>query len=345
MSYYFDLISKRKKGIVAALLRAVLYLLSILFAVAGFLRRKFHKKGYRPKAFTISVGNIVAGGTGKTPFTIYLAKQLQSVAIVMRGYKAECEKYDAPYLFTKEAPVAVVGDEACLIARNVPHALIICGKSKAKSAQLADRDFVIIDDGMQHIALERDVEIVLIDSQNPFGYGYLLPRGLLREPVSALKRADLIVITCRNGVDIDPASEAVIKKHTQAPICKVRYSPVGFFDLQDRPHTFAKGTKVAVACAIAKPEQFLETLAPYGLDIVSAQFFSDHDTIDLNAPEDATCIICTEKDMVKLEKSTLPVYWLKVELEVFDIWNAGNAAPSLQKLIKNLHLEPAASPA
>lgn len=347
-SYYFELISKRKKGIIASLLRGALTVLSWFFGLAVFLRTTFHKKGYRPKAYTISVGNIVAGGTGKTPFTIFLAKQLiqqcpvgNSLGIILRGYKAECEHADTPYIFQKEAPVAIVGDEACLIAKNVPEAKIFCGKNKAKSAECADVDMLIIDDGMQHLALERDLEIVLLDGLNPFGYGHLLPRGLLREPISALKRADLIIITCRNSACIAPSCEAIIKQHTQAPIWKMRFTPIGFFDLLNQPQSIPKGAKVAVACAIAKPDQFVTTLSDY--DIVYTHFLDDHETIDPTAvwqeaqKSGATCILCTEKDMVKLKKTDIPLYWLKIDVEV--TWTAGNAGQNLQKLIKNLHLE------
>ena len=339
-SFYFDLISKRQKGVFASFLRSILTVLSWLFGLGVFLRKSIYKKTYRPKAFTISIGNIVAGGTGKTPFTIFLAKQLlqkHSVGVLIRGYKAEIEKTGDTFVFQKKAPVVLVGDEAALIAQNVPEATLFCGKNKAASAQVADEqkiDVLIVDDGMQHIALKRDLEIVLLDSLNPFGYGHLLPRGLLREPVEALKRADLIVLTCRNGIDVPESVSEVIRSNTKAPICKVRFTPVGFFDLQNKPHKLPEGAKVGVMCAIAKPDQFVGTLAACGLDVVYSQFLDDHEkytkqqltqSAQKAKAKGAVCLICTEKDMVKLDPTVavvLPLYWLKIEIDVMtpDVW-------------------------
>lgn len=337
-SYYFDLISKRKKGSIATILRFLLFLLSLIFGLGIFLRKIFYKTPYRPKAFTISIGNIVAGGTGKTPFAIFLARSLHSsVAIVMRGYKAKVEKEKESFAFQKDASPAFVGDEACLIAKHVPNAFVICGKSKVASAKLADSmgiSTLVIDDGMQHIALARDVEIVMLDSLNPFGYGHLLPRGLLREQVSALNRADLIVLTCRNGIDVAPSVENIIRTHTNAPICKIRYTQTGIFDLYGTQVILDPNTKVSVFCAIAKPDQFVATVATLGLDIVHTAFLADHAPFTQDAlsklakkaqEAGATCLICTEKDAVKLNRNhlfTLPIYYIQVEVELMtpDVW-------------------------
>lgn len=333
-SYYFDLISKRKKGVIASCLRACLTGLSAIFALGVLLREIIHKTPYRPKAFTISIGNIVAGGTGKTPFAVYLASQLvqqYAVGILIRGYKADIEKSGKTYVFQKEAPVALVGDEAALLAQRVPEAVMFCGKNKAASAKQADEkgmQMLIIDDGMQHIALARDLEIVLLDSLNPFGYGHMLPRGMLREPISALERADLVVVTCRNGIDVAPSIEEVISSHTKAPICKVRFKAVGLFDLANRPCNLIEGTKVGVVCAIAKPDQFVASVVNLSYDVVFSQFLDDHASLteqelQLIAQKakarGATCLVCTEKDKVKLQPNCtlcLPIYWLKIDIEI-----------------------------
>jgi len=332
--FYFDSISKTKSGIVAAFCRAMFLVLSGFYASGVYLRGFFYKKPYRPNAFTISIGNIVAGGTGKTPFVIFLARQLKSVAILLRGYKAEVEDAKIPFMFQKEAPVALVGDEAALIAKNVPEAKIFCSKKKAASALMADGyglRYLVIDDGMQHKALARDLDIVMLDSENPFGYGYLLPRGLLREPLSALSRADLIVITCRNGHDIRAEDEALLRQYTKASVCKVRFRPEGIFDLQGTSHHLPVGTKVGLFCAIAKPEQFVESVRLLGLDVVYTKFFTDHATvteIELQKMVEeakrlgADRLITTEKDMVKLATS-LPILYLKVGIEMMtpSIWD------------------------
>ncbi len=256
----------------------------------------------------------------------------------MRGYKGDIEKQNTTHLFQKEAPWSLVGDEACLIARNVPTATMLVGKNKVAGAKMADAkglQVLIVDDGMQHIGLGRNFEIVMLDSQNPFGYGHLLPRGLLREPLSALKRASLIVITCRNGTDISPNQEAVIRNYTTAPICKVRYKPLGFFDVHDVKVDIAQDAKVGLFCAIAKPDQFVTTIRRLGLNPVYSHFLPDHATfahipVDEAKASGAHCLICTEKDIVKLPKeatSALPIYYLKVAIEMMtpEVWEEATA--------------------
>ena len=313
-NYYFDIISGRKNG---PLLRGLLLLASGIYWLAIKLPR--YKKPYRPKAYTISIGNIVAGGTGKTPFAIYLAKQLvqkYSVGIILRGYKSAAEHNKSPYIFQKEAPSSIVGDEACLIAKRVPQATLYCSKYKSESAKLAKDEVLILDDGFQHRAIERDLDIVMIDSVNPFGYNHLLPRGLLREPISALKRADLIVITCRNGSD--NSLEAVIRKYSSAPIHRAYFKSLGLFDLQNRPYTAPKEAKVALFSAIAKPEQFLETAKAFGLNVVSTHFLPDHDSFSEPFLQEiaADILVCTEKDAVKIQTLNLPIYSLNIDIEM-----------------------------
>ncbi len=339
-SFYFDLISKRQKGIVAVFLRGLLTSLSWLFGLGVYARKILYKTPFRPKAFTISIGNIVAGGTGKTPFAIFLAQHLlqhHSVGVLLRGYKAQIEHAAQSHVFQKEASVELVGDEALLIAKSVPEAWLFCGKNKVASAKKADEmaiQMIVVDDGMQHLGLARDIEIVMLDSLNPFGYGHLLPRGLLREPVSSLKRADLIVVTCRTGIDIAPSIQEVISSHTKAPICKVRYAPTGFYDLANRSQALEAGTKVGIFCAIAKPDQFVASIAACGLDVVHCAFLDDHEPFSLESLQKiaqkakasgATCLVCTEKDMVKLSAAlaiSLPICCLKVGVEVMtpDVW-------------------------
>lgn len=326
-SAYLDLISKKKQGIFAAMLRAILWLLSIPFAFIVWMRSKFLRPKYKPRAKTISIGNIVAGGTGKTPFAIYLAAKLGPCALLLRGYKAKIEKEAVSLVVTKETEdVALIGDEAMLIFRRVPQAKVIVGRNKCQSAQIADSlrlPYILIDDGMQHMHLARDVEIVLLDSQNPFGYGYLLPRGLLREPPSSLSRADLVVITSRSGEDDVVSVEQEIRRYTSAPICTMTYEPYGLYDLQDRPVELASNTKVTAFCAIAKPEQFLKTLSSLGLVVERFVSFPDHDMVPLDElkklAKSGSYLICTEKDRVKFspkEAAELPLLWLKVEVKI-----------------------------
>lgn len=336
---YLDLISTRKKGLFATLMRGFLWLFSFAYSLAVFLRAKSVHPKYRPLARTISIGNIVAGGTGKTPFTIYLAEKIakrKSVAVLLRGYKGQIEKIDKSLIVTKENQYSdQIGDEACLIARSLPEVKVIVGKNKCQSALLADQSetsVILIDDGMQHIALARDVEIVLLDSQNPFGYGYLLPRGLLREPISSLNRANLIVITSRNGACDTTHLKNEIREVCSAPIVTMSYEPCGLFDLDDQAVNVLPGTRLAAFCAIAKPEQFGSTLKGMGFEVISLTAFGDHDKIGPEAlqkiaekarSEGASCLVCTEKDRVKIDASlqpglSLPIRWLKIRVKILE---------------------------
>lgn len=318
----------QQNGLLAKGVRGFLWLLSLGFACAVFLRKKFLKKRYRPSITTISIGNLVAGGTGKTPFCIYLAQKLvkqKSVAIVLRGYKAEVEKMAIPILVDADSLSQVVGDEALIIARHVPEAKVIACHDKVQGVKMAERlgaECVLVDDGMQHIKLERDVEIVMLDNENPFGYEHMLPRGLLREPISALKRADLLVVTSRNGSPVSQKLTERLAKESSAPQMHLSYRVDGFYGLDDKPKQ--AGGKVGLFCAIAKPEQFTMLVRSLKFEVVHEAFFADHDGVTaaqlekmaiLAKSKGAQALLCTEKDRVKLKAGlnlALPIYWLKI---------------------------------
>lgn len=321
----------QQKGLLAKGVRGLLWLLSLGFAFAVFFRKKLLKSCYRPSISTISIGNLVAGGTGKTPFCIYLAQKLvkkKSVAIVLRGYKAEVEKMAIPILVDANSLSQVVGDEALIIARHVPEAKVIACHDKVQGVKMAERlgaECVLVDDGMQHIKLARDVEIVMLDNENPFGYEYMLPRGLLREPISALKRADLLIVTSRNGRPVDQKLTERLTKESNAPQMHLAYRFDGFYSLDDTLKVV--GSKVGLFCAIAKPEQFALLVRSLNFEVVHEAFFADHDSVTvaqlekmaiLAKSKGAEALLCTEKDRVKLKNSlnlALPIYWLKIGVQ------------------------------
>lgn len=315
--------------------RPILWLCSLFFGACVIIRRSLYTIGFKKSLhlpiLTISVGNIVAGGTGKTPLAIYLAKLFadQAVAVVLRSYRA---KAVAPVKLSRSETddPKIVGDEACIIARHVPAAAIWVAKKKSKAALQAYKEgaqVIIIDDGMQHLAIKSDFHVVVIDAENPFGYGYLLPRGMLREPLSGLKRADLIVINCRQMVLDTIQIEEKIRSYTQAPIVKATLKIDGVFDLHEQRQELLQGTKVALFCGIGKPQQFIHSVETLELDVVGTLFTKDHAAIPLEKLEcfakqmkqaGARCLLCTEKDRVKiwqLPRCALPIYWLRIQSE------------------------------
>lgn len=266
----------------------------------------------------ISVGNITVGGTGKTPLTIFLAKQLidhgRKVAILSRGYnrKSKSEFVVASDGTRILCSVEDCGDEPYMMALEVPQAVVICGRSRSTIARLAiDKykcDTLLLDDGFQHILLHRDINIALLDYQDDLGKEQLLPAGRLREPVSALSRATHVVIT---KIPSNPDNlklerlKNIVRKY--APACSI-YSCR--FKLENRLKT---QNKTAVAFAgIARPDQFFNDLETSDLKItlLARLAYEDHhwyDDFDIKRIRDtldqtgSDIGLTTLKDLARLE--------------------------------------------
>ena len=207
--YLKQVISGRQKGVWALCIKAILLPLSWLYRFFIYCRNWLYDRGWMrryvpPVPLVISVGNIVAGGTGKTPVTLMLAEVFYGrfkPAILSRGYRSKAEKLVAPiFLCEGEGPLfpaSYCGDEPYLFAKRLPKALVIVGRNRRKASVLAAKagaQVILLDDGMQHRRLAKDFEVIVVDAGNPFGNGYFLPRGFLREELHALKRADLIFV-------------------------------------------------------------------------------------------------------------------------------------------------------
>lgn len=209
------------------------------------------------------------------------------------------------------------------------------GKSVKKSAKLAEEcaEFLLLDDGFQHFALNRDVDIVVLDAMNPFGYGYLLPRGLLREPLYALKRADLIVIHRVNQItpfDLEKIKEKV-RSITLKPIITTDLQFEGFVDQKGKKHKLVPPMKVACFCAIGNPDSFFALIKNLGLEIVESLVLQDHESIKEDALASfaskaqamgCDALLCTEKDMARFENKNLeialPLYAAEVSLQIVE---------------------------
>lgn len=344
-TYFQDVIRGKRRGRWEKILLCLLRALSLPYQWAVRLRNRAYDlgwfKSYTPASpLVISVGNIVAGGTGKTPVTVALAKILSekaNTAVLSRGYRRKSSKLSSPLILQKEKgemhSAHLAGDEPYLIAENVPKAMVIVGKDRVASAKLAQSlgaEVLILDDGFQHRRLERDFDVVVFDVKNLFGFNQFLPRGFLRDELKSLKRADLVVLNHIESQDDYLMGAKSIAKFTKAPVVGCRFVADQIFDLHNNGIEHLEGKKGAIFSGIANPETFAEKVRSIGVEIVLEKVFQDHAKFsfeELSSFESralavgAEVLVCTEKDRVKLldfPAMRLPVLWIKGEIEVVE---------------------------
>jgi tetraacyldisaccharide 4'-kinase len=308
---------------IAGVYWAAITIKKFLYA-AGILKIK------KVPATVISIGNITVGGTGKTPMTIELAqKMLKSgfkPAIVIRGYGRKTktppdrQRAGVPVLVVSDgskilAGVDEAGDEAYMMAKELPGVPVIVSPDKAAGAVYASKDLnaniILLDDGFQHLRLHRDADIVLVDCLDPFAGGFLIPFGLLREPVSSLRRASLICLTNYSDTlrDAADAIEARIKKSgSAAPIIRLGYKVTGFRNLSTGERVELgrfKDKVVNAVCALGNPDSFKKSLESAGINISKYNIYPDHHffTIDeiLKILENNVITVTSGKDAVRIE--------------------------------------------
>jgi len=345
----------------------LLWPLSVPYAAAARLRAAAYTSGVlrqrRLEARVISVGNLTVGGTGKTPMVLWIAEHLlaegKKTGILTRGYRGEPAKTAGSASGGAGAEGAEsTSDEAQLIkARLGAHVAIGVGADRfATGRQLAREgvDWLILDDGFQHVQLARDVNLLLIDASDPFGGGRVLPAGRLREPRSALARADIVVIT---RSDHAPAVETLIRRYTQVPIfyayaqpqpVRLAGSSGGAYPGKEDPA--ARSKRLFAFCGIGNPGAFVSDLRAWGFHLAGSRFFRDHHRYwqgDIQAVErealaaGAEGLICTEKDIFNLSgcrAQTLEIRYCPITMQAPDgegLWRAiqskalaaANAAP------------------
>jgi len=313
--------------------------LSALYGAGVALRLALYRRGVlavrNAARQVISVGNVAAGGTGKTPFVRWLAGELlrrgRHPSILTRGYgrgsRGTVVVSDGRGAF---ATVADSGDEPVLLARALPSVPIVADARRRDAAARAETlgtpvDLHLLDDGFSHVALARDVDVVLLDATAPDAAGALLPAGRLREPLSSLARADLLVVTKTEQSDPGRALEIARRFAPGVPVYRARTEVLGVTGrdgLPVEPGDLPPGTAVAVA-GIARPEAFGATLASIGIEPVELLSFRDHEPygpaslgrIERALEESgATAVVTTEKDAVKLDGLlSVPVFRVAVE--------------------------------
>jgi tetraacyldisaccharide 4'-kinase len=319
-----QIIGGERTGMAPAAGRGLLRGLSVPYGMLAAGRRRLYEcgllAGRSAGAPVISVGNITVGGTGKTPLVAWVVRQLRELgdvpAILSRGYRA----------------VDGLADEPRMLA-EATGAMVVVNPDRTAGARQAIADgasVCVLDDGFQHLRLRRDLDIVTIDATCPFGYRATLPRGLLREPLSALRRADAIVLTRTDQASPGALADIRLELARLAPgallaeshmrpsrLCGFGAPPAGPDEL--------RGRRVWAFCGLGNPEAFFRTLERQGADLAGRTAFNDHydytprDLADLLArlrTAEADWLVTTAKDAVKLSDwaGKAPLRWLEVDL-------------------------------
>ena len=311
--YTIDVILGRRADTGATIYGAFLLSLSWVWNVAAqtklWLYRNRILHDYPLGCLVVVVGNLTAGGTGKTPVVEKFARALhergRKVAILSRGYKSKTppfwKKWWWALTHAEEPPPRVVsdgehvlldsehaGDEPFMLARNLPGVVVLVDKNRVKAGAYAIKRFgcdtLILDDGFQYLRLKGRLNLLLVDKTNPFGNGHLLPRGVLREPIKHLSRASYVFLTKSNG-HRDAELEALIEKHNPGvDVIECAHRPQYLRRLgvppgatnEREPLTFLKGRRVLAFSGIATPESFEKFLRDFGALLVARERFLDH---------------------------------------------------------------------
>ena len=325
---FLELISGRKQGLLASGLRLGLRVLSFGYSAAVRVRNGLFdlgwKKSHRVPGTVISVGNLTTGGTGKTPFVAYLANYFTErnvkVGLLSRGYGSlDGEENDEKRVLNRLCPGVP--------HRQNPDRVQIAQESISKDGTIV----LILDDGFQHRRLARDLDIVLIDATNPWGYGYLLPRGLLRERRSGFKRASLVVITRVDQISPERLAElrSQIDRYSAGlQIVEVSYPADQLIGLdgQVSPLNADPNERITAFCGIGNPDSFRQVLTDAGFKLTADAFGvfpahhayseSDLDSLaELARQRSASSVLTTLKDLVKIS----PENWTGPPLKAVSI--------------------------
>jgi tetraacyldisaccharide 4'-kinase len=290
--------------------------------------RRYDRNGdviHRLDVPVISVGNLTLGGTGKTPMVAWLAKWFQQAgrrpAIVSRGYRSGLQE---------------VNDEALELAQRLPDVPHVQNRDRVLAGRQAvarhGSDIIILDDAFQHRRLARDLDVVLMDATEPFGFEHVFPRGTLREPLCGLARADVVALSRANLLDAPQRSMIRQRVEQLAPTAQwmeIVQTPRHLLNcsLRTRPLDALRGARIAAFCGIGNPAAFRQTLQQCGFDLAVFRPFADHHAFTRRDAEliaesataaEATAIICTHKDLVKFAEDQLdeiPLWALAIETE------------------------------
>jgi len=310
-SQFRDLVSGRRRGAWAAVLRCGLRLAEVLYTWAVRWRNRRYDTGaaeiHRIDVPVLSVGNLTLGGTGKTPMVEWLARWFRKrdvrVTIISRGYGAEAGSRN---------------DEALELEQRLPDVPHLQDPDRVAAAKLAIEEFqsqlILLDDAFQHRRIARDLDVVLLDALEPFGFGHVFPRGTLREPLAGLRRADVVALSRADMLDRPHREEIwqTVRRHAPQAVCleithaaRTLVSSSG--DIE--PLETLRGRPVAAFCGIGNPAGFRHTLERCGYPLAGFREFPDHHPYDRADVEslaawagglEVAAVLCTHKDLVKL---------------------------------------------
>jgi tetraacyldisaccharide 4'-kinase len=340
---YMAVISGQTRGVIGAPARAALTLLSWLYSSVVRLRNRLYSSGllraHKVGVPVVCVGNLTTGGTGKTPLVVWLYRLLRQrqrrCVILTRGYKTAPDEWS---------------DEPAVLRAECPDVPIIINPDRVAGAGAALREYgaevLLMDDGFQHRRLARDLDILAVDATLPFGYGHLLPAGLLREPVSGLRRAHAVVLTRSDQVaeaDLQGIEAALRQVNPRLVVARAVHAPAYIktavgkeIDLKDVP-----GRRIFAFCGIGNPQSFFRTIADQGGVLAGSHAFDDHhrytdddlqEVRERALRQQAELLLTTQKDWTKIARLAGPreppvLAYLAIELRL----TAG--APELTALI------------
>ncbi len=349
MERLFDWIAYRPPagafGVILWILLLPLYLISLLYTLVVKIRLLSYRTGLLRSGEVgcrvVSVGNITVGGVGKTPVVEFIARRLKErglgVAVLSRGYKGK-KRSDVNVVCDGENILLgpdEAGDEPYMLARRLEGIPVLVGTDRSKLGMYAvDRyrvDAAILDDGYQHLGLKRDLDILVVDGERGFGNGLLFPRGPLREPLSEIRRAKIILVN-----KVSSRTPEIVNRikaiHPGPSLFQSTYRAVRLVSLWSGSEEDLKrlaGTKVVALAAIAHPASFTNLLTSLGADVTREVSFEDHHHYTVEEIESvmeeagtagAELIVTTEKDAVKLERlapvTGTPLYFLEIGLNL-----------------------------
>ena len=361
--YFLQLIAGRRTGLRDKSFLVFLFVASRFYRMAiQFRIWLYDKRVIRNRSIgclVVSIGNVSCGGTGKTPVVEVFAKSLcqkgRKVAILSRGYRSKkipfwkkmlqrlrSENMETPPKIVSDGNNLLLnsryaGDEPYMLATNLKNVAVIVDKDRVKSGLYAidkfETDTLILDDGFQYLSLKPHINIVLVDSTDPFGNHHVLPRGILREPIKNLRRADYIFLTKSNGGNHLKHLKRFLRRHNRrAEIIECCHKPRYLEKVYERGERyeldFLKQKKIAAISAIACPESFENFLGQLGGEIVHSTHYADHhrftqqeliDFVNDSKAAGADIIVTTEKDAVRmprLSRYDIEFYFLRVEIDI-----------------------------
>lgn len=371
-TYLYKLVHGEVNGILSNVVLGILHMFSFIYCQLISLTISLYRQGifkqYKLDCHVISLGNITVGGTGKTPTAQKLALVIRDmgyrVVILNRGYRAKWKGKVGVVSDGKKIymSAAEAGDEAFLLAKNLPKVPVLIGADRAKTGKYAveklNAQVVILDDGYQHWKLIRDLDILLIDAINVFGNNYMLPRGTLREPLSHLNRADVCLLTKVDQAEAgacERIKETVARYNDHAVLVESIHRPQCFIEIADWYKDIPsksidvdtlKDKQVIAVSAIGNPASFEQTISNIGAVLIDSIRFPDHHgytmaemqaVLDKAHEQGAEAIIITDKDAVKIPAEAiysnrqLPIYILSIEITFQE-----GAAPFIEFIRKSL---------